>query len=130
MRPEELASLMERAQRSLRSAENLIQEGDYDFAVSRAYFAMFYAAKAALLYGGIKRSRHSGIVAAFGHHLVKRGIFPAHFQKMLQEAFEDRSKSDYEGVFPSRDQSNKRLADASELVAAVKKYLQDEGLPV
>lgn len=40
---------MNRAHRSLRSARNLLEDGDYDFAMSRAYFAMFYAATAALL---------------------------------------------------------------------------------
>jgi uncharacterized protein (UPF0332 family) len=36
-------SLIEKARRYLRSTELLIQEGDYDSAVSRAYYAMFYS---------------------------------------------------------------------------------------
>lgn len=86
--------------------------------------------KAALLYRGIKRSRHSGIVAAFGHDLVNRGIFPMQLQKIFQAAFEDRSKSDYQGVFPCREKSESRLSEASEFVAAVKQYLKEEGVQV
>lgn len=57
----EIASLMERARRSLRSARNILDDGDHDFAVSRGYFAMFYAASAALLAQGIKRSRRTSL---------------------------------------------------------------------
>ena len=39
---------MDRARRSLRSARNILDDGDHDFAVSRAYCAMFYAASATL----------------------------------------------------------------------------------
>jgi predicted nucleotidyltransferase len=40
---EEIAALMRRAERSLRSARNLLDDGDHDFAISRAYYAMFSA---------------------------------------------------------------------------------------
>jgi uncharacterized protein (UPF0332 family) len=53
---EEVLSLLDRARRSLRSARNLLEDGDRDFAISRAYYAMFYAARAALLSEGIRRS--------------------------------------------------------------------------
>lgn len=56
MSREEIAALMQRAERSLRSARNLLEDGDHDFAISRAYYAMFYAATAALLAHDIKRS--------------------------------------------------------------------------
>lgn len=68
MSQKELQSLMERARRSLRSARNLLDDGDHDFAMSRAYYAMFYAATVALLSQGIKRSKHSGVIAAFAQH--------------------------------------------------------------
>jgi len=46
---EEIQSLMTRAKKSLPSAHDLLVDGDHDFAVSRAYYAMLYAASAALL---------------------------------------------------------------------------------
>ena len=42
----QIQSLVEKALRYLRSAELLIQDGDYDSAVSRSYYAMFYLAEA------------------------------------------------------------------------------------
>jgi uncharacterized protein (UPF0332 family) len=45
----EVKSLIERAKKYLRSAELLINEGDYESSVSRTYYAMLYAAQAMLL---------------------------------------------------------------------------------
>ena len=46
MSREEIASLLAKARRSVKAAERLLQAGDYDFAVSRAYYGMFYVAQA------------------------------------------------------------------------------------
>jgi uncharacterized protein (UPF0332 family) len=121
---------MRRAERSVRSARNLVDDGDHDFAVSRAYYAMFYAATAALLQRGIKRARHSGVLAAFAQHLVKPGTFTPEHQQALQAAFRDRSKGDYTGDFPPRALVERRIEEAREFVAAVARFLQTEGVAI
>ncbi len=45
----EIPALLAKAQRYLRSADLLFQDGDYESCISRAYYAMFYCAQAALL---------------------------------------------------------------------------------
>jgi uncharacterized protein (UPF0332 family) len=128
MSREEIQSLMIRAKRSLRSAGNLLDDGDHDFAMSRAYYAMFYAASAALLSRDVERSRHSGVIAAFGQHLVKSGRFTAEHQQSLQAAFADRSEGEYAGAFPSREAVERRLEEAREFVEAVARFLRSEGV--
>jgi uncharacterized protein (UPF0332 family) len=127
---DEIRSLMHRAHRSLRAARNLFGDGDHDFAVSRAYFAMFHAATAALLARDIKRSKHSGVIAAFGQYLVKNGPFRTTDQKTLQAAFRDRTEGDYAGSFPSADEVEHRIAEATGFVAAVVEFLRREGVEV
>lgn len=46
---EEISKLIKKAQRSLNAAIELYKMGDYDFSVSRAYYAMFYCAEALLI---------------------------------------------------------------------------------
>ena len=130
MSRDEIRSLMNRAQRSLRSARNLLEDGDYDFAMSRAYFAMFYAATAALLPRDIKRSKHAGVIAAFGQFLVKPGSVAREHQAALQAAFRDRTAGDYTGVFPSREAVERRIDEATAFVRAVEEFLRTEGIPV
>ena len=42
----EIEALIIKAERSVRIARSLLSSGDYDFSVSRAYYAMFYCAEA------------------------------------------------------------------------------------
>ena len=65
--------LMPKAQRALSSALTLLHDGDNDGACNRAYYAMFDAARAALLASKapvppeIART-HSGLISAFSLH--------------------------------------------------------------
>ncbi|MBF4475915.1 HEPN domain-containing protein [Methanobacterium formicicum] len=67
--------LLERADDNLESIQLLIDNGYHDIAVSRSYYAMFYAAEAVLLTKNLKFSSHSGVVSQFGIHFIKTGIF-------------------------------------------------------
>ena len=70
-----------------------LQQGFYAVAVTRAYYAMFYAATALLESQGISGSRQSGVVAAFGEHFVKTGLMQVDYAKMslLSAALYSRS---------------------------------------
>ena len=46
--PQVLDNLLEKARRSFEAAENLLENGHADFAVSRAYYGCFYTAEALL----------------------------------------------------------------------------------
>ncbi len=78
---EQQAGLLTKARRAVENAEAQTKRGDYDFAVSRAYCAMFYAAEALLLEKSLSFSKHSAVIAAFGLHFVKPGLVPPQFQR-------------------------------------------------
>ncbi len=72
---------MTKAQRALVSAHTLLADKDNDGACNRAYYAMFDAARAALIASKAPgppqiAKNHSGLIAAFSLHLVKSGRFP------------------------------------------------------
>ena len=119
---------MDRARRSLHSARNILDDGDHDFAVSRAYFAMFYAASATLRSENIRRAKHSGVIAAFGQYMVKTGRFPVEHHVALQTAFSSRGAGDYGGVFPDREEAERRLQEANAFVEAVADFFRNEGI--
>lgn len=67
-----------KAIRAATSAKMLLDAGDADGACNRAYYAMFDAARAALLASGAPvepetARMHSGLISAFSLHLVKTG---------------------------------------------------------
>jgi uncharacterized protein (UPF0332 family) len=115
----ELQELMNKAVRSLAAADLLIQKEHYDFAVSRSYYAMFYAAQALLLTRDIRRTKHSAIIAAFNEHFIHTGELPHELFLSLRTAFEDRAEGDYGLAVISAEQADGSLAAAREFVDRV-----------
>ncbi len=108
----EIEALIIKAERSVRIAKNLLSSGDYDFSVSRAYYAMFYCAEALLLTKDLRFSKHSAVIAGFGKEFVKKGLLPMELHKSLVKAFRERQKGDYEVIeMPSRDETEERYSE-------------------
>jgi uncharacterized protein (UPF0332 family) len=89
-------ALILKAQRSIEAAQSLINQGFYDFAVSRTYYAMFYVAEALLDREGLSFSSHAAVISAFGQHLVRNGIVPTEFHRQLIDAQAQRTRADYD----------------------------------
>lgn len=106
--------LMSKAVRACSSARTLLDLGDLDGACNRAYYAMFDAARAALLVAASSKlldaaKTHSGVISAFGLHLVKNEGIDKEFGRMLKRAEETRIVADYTG-------DSIEMADAQALV--------------
>ncbi len=81
---------------SLKEAQVLLDQELWRGSISRAYYAVFHLAQAALLTKGIERSKHSSIISAFGEFLAKPGLIDRSFHKDLQFVFEQRQDADYD----------------------------------
>ena len=68
---------LSKAERALVGAHTLLRSGDSEGACSRAYYAMFDGARAALMVSGEGTGNamrtHRGLIAAFGQNLVRTG---------------------------------------------------------
>jgi uncharacterized protein (UPF0332 family) len=91
----EQEALLAEARSSLEAAKVLRREGYFGYGVSRAYYAMFYAAEALLLGKGLTFSKHAGVLSAFGQHFVKAGGVPAEYHRYLIQGMDLRQVSDY-----------------------------------
>jgi len=105
----EIDSLVKRARRYIKSAELLLNDKDYESSVSRTYYAMFYAAQAALLTKTLSFSSHKGVISAFGKHFIKTEIFPKEMGRELNRAFEKRQIGDYGYTFVVSDEEAVQL---------------------
>ena len=93
---ETIQSFLHKPERSIAAAGLLERDGSFDFAVSRAYYAMFYCAEALLFSKGLTSSKHGGVIALFGREFVKAGLLDAKYHRFLNDAFKERLKGDYE----------------------------------
>jgi hypothetical protein len=65
---------LDRALESIDEAKLLLQNGHLHSSVNRLYYACFYAVSGLLLTEGLSSAKHSGTMALFERHWVKKSI--------------------------------------------------------
>jgi len=114
---------LERCWEELAAARLLAGKGFEAQAVSRGYFAAFFAAEAALLALGETRSKHSGVVSAFVHLLVRGGQLDEEIGRLLRSLFERRNEADHSPVDVPAEEADAAIRDAERVVSAVEAWL-------
>lgn len=129
MNASEVQEYIDLANEDLSAARDNLGLGHLRVAVSRAYYAMFYAATAVLGSRGQWRSKHQGLIAAFGQFLVKPGLIESRYGRILQDAFEARLDSDY-APHPDLNEASVRrlLANADDFVRRMVRFLAEHTL--
>lgn len=117
-------ALLAKSRESLDAARLLANGGYHNFAVSRAYYAMFYAAEAFLLTRDLSFSKHSAVIASFGHHFVKTGEVLPHFHRYLIEGQEGRNVGDYDLTTQlGPEEAAEQIRRAEEFLSLAEKHL-------
>jgi len=122
--PDEVSDLLVRADDRLRAARHLVGGGHFSDAVSRAYYAMFFAARALLLERGIEARTHSGLVGMLYEHYVRSGVLDRNVAGLLPAAMAARHEADY--GFPdtaTQLEAQETLADAERFLKRAREIL-------
>lgn len=110
-------ALMAKAMQAGASAKVLLDTGDADGACNRAYYAMFDAARAALLASGAEIGKtHKGVLNTFSDRLIKSGPIEKEMGRLLKHAETFRYVADYEG-------GSVDLSDAQDMVKQSKIFV-------
>lgn len=121
---QEQSALLKKAQDSLNAAHLLVDEDFYDFAVSRAYYSMFYVAEAFLLGEGLSFSKHSAVIAAFGQRFIKTGRVPQEFHRYLIEGEVSRNVGDYDIISGlSKKEALEQMQRAEKFIELAKRLI-------
>ena len=111
----------------LRVVRDLFRDAHYAQAVSRAYYGMFYAAKAALLSIGVSIKSHKGAISQFGRFFVKTGRIEVLFESLLSRTNEDRLRSDYKPKSrPKPEDVEQVIRDAEAFIAQARELVEEE----
>ena len=123
---EEVRELLRRSEDNLAAAIELLNMGYNDISASRAYYAMFYAASAALVMRGEKFSRHSAVIASFGKLFVKNGSVDKQTFKTLQDGFNLRNIGDYGALeHITTEEARDMLGRAGKFCETVRKTIKN-----
>lgn len=98
---------MKRAERSLAVAWHDFEDEYWAESLSRAYYAMFYAAHALICTKGLTTSKHSGVIAMVGEHFAKPGLIERRLHRSLTDMFDERQVADYEVLLDIRKSAHK-----------------------
>ena len=115
---------MERAREDLDAAHLLFNAGNYRIANNRAYYAIFHAMRAVLVFDNFDSSKHSGVIAEFRRRYIKEGIFPTEMSKMIGSAFTIRNASDYDDMFiASKNDTEEQINNAEYVYKVINEYI-------
>ena len=122
---------MSKADRAAKSARTLLDVGDIDGACDRAYYAMFNAARSALIVSGATISAattktHSGLIGAFGLHLVKTNLIAADLGSVINKVEHLRRLADYTGEPISLEEATWAVEQAASFVATLRQTFMPE----
>jgi len=118
--------LIEKAESKLNSAKILFENGVYDDAVSRAYYCMYYAAKALLSLKDMHPRTHRGVLSQFGLEFVKTGVIEEYYAKAITTAQERRERADYDIYYnPSKEEAESIIEDAERFLDRIKKAVDE-----
>jgi uncharacterized protein (UPF0332 family) len=111
-----------RAQDALKSARILLEVQDHVGAANRAYYAVFYAARAAVAHfttiEPTKIKTHHGLRRLFELHVVKPGLISREIARSFNDVEETRIAADYEEQALHRPEVEAAIQDAESFVKA------------
>ena len=118
---------LESAKACLKEARDLLRSRGYPGAISRAYYAIFTAARALLALKRIDSKTHQAAFLLFQKHYVKTGLFPRELAELAKRAKGIREAADYDDYVkvPAAD-ARREVAAAAKFVAAVEKFIKGE----
>jgi uncharacterized protein (UPF0332 family) len=119
---------MARARKTLTEARELHRLGFHNAAVSRAYYAAFYASLALLASVGLEAKTHDGVHALIAQHFVRAGRLPGGMNRLLKHLEGDRELADYDLANEmSAPDAASTIADAEQYLAAAESVLNAPG---
>jgi len=122
----EIETLIGKAKRRLDAAYHLLGEGFYEDAVSRAYYSMYFAAKALLLKRDITVKTHKGLLSKFGLEFVDEGVVEKYYGRALRIAEELREEADYSiSRDISKEEAEAIVKDAEKFLVRIKEAIKE-----
>lgn len=119
-----------RGAESLGAALSCRRDGFHADAVSRCYYAVLHAARAALQTVGIVAENHAAVKRSFGLHLVLSGLVEAEWGSSIGESLDLRLTADYDVVTRISESESKEECDRAEMfLGRILVFLVSQGIP-
>ena len=114
---------------TLQEADVLARTGFYKGAISRAFFAMENAARAALALKGQEPRPHSGLIQAFNQQVAGKAGLEESWTSRVEGAGDARNTADYRAFHTAtKQEAHSQYVTAVEFLTRMREHLAKEGL--
>ncbi len=122
------ADRLKDAEESLRAAKILLEEGLYRDSVSRAYYAMHFAARVLLATKGLRPRTHGGVLQSLGKDFVVTGMLNRQATEDLGFAMQLRQRADYsEDFIVTEEDASATVRRADRFLEKIRSALEEGG---
>ncbi len=103
-----------------------IEHGFYNTAVSRMYYACYYAVVAILLQRGVSVKTHSGVRNAFSKEFVLTGLVDRELSRFYSNLYANRQSGDYDDfIMMDEDIANELYPQAIHFIDTLALLIQE-----
>jgi len=116
---------LEQADETITDAELLIKNNRFRSAINRIYYGMFYSLLALALDYKFESSKHAQLIGWFNKNFIHTGKIEEKFGKIINKAFNKRTKSDYD-TFVEIDEKTayEMLEEMKKFIFEIKRFLK------
>ena len=119
----------ERAHETLAEIPYLRDQGYYNTATNRLYYACYYAAAALLTKYHISTNTHAGVKTMLGLHFVSKGLISKESGRAFTNLFDSRQRGDYdEFVYSTREEVDELYPKAQRFIEEIDTLLNRSGV--
>lgn len=117
---------IETAHNTFQAAKVLAQNGFWNSAINRLYYAIFYAVNALLVLNEIYTQSHSGMRSQFSKYFIKTGKLDKKYGKLLVQLYDWRQKGDYENLYDfTEDAVNQLFEPVGEMIEIIETEIKN-----
>jgi uncharacterized protein (UPF0332 family) len=118
---------LETARKTFEAARILAENGFWNSAVNRLYYALFYSVNALLYLSDIPAKKHSSVKSQFTLHFVKSGKIDKKYGQLLSELFDWRQKGDYDNIYDyDRESVTPLFKPVEEMMNLIENSIKEE----
>jgi uncharacterized protein (UPF0332 family) len=125
-----MSMLWEKALEAAEEARLLFQEGHPNGTLSRAYYAVFTAARALLVvsagYDEADIRRHSAVLRIFPDQFVKTGLVDRDVGRRFHDLSQERANADYHPLSVSEDDAKDAIEFMERFLSEISELRQQE----
>ena len=113
---------MDKAAQNLSMARENYHLGHFDEAVAKSYYSILTSMRALLALLHMDSKRQEGVITLFHQHLVKKGLFPRGFGRIVSQMKRLREDADYgDYVEITQQQAEIEIRNAEEFLKTAEK---------